>query len=50
MVRRGKTKDTLSVTIDKTILKKFNDYCNKNVINKSRFIEKLISDFLKGVE
>jgi metal-responsive CopG/Arc/MetJ family transcriptional regulator len=44
----GRTKETLSVTIDKAIFKKLNDYCDKNVINRSRFIEKLISDFLEG--
>lgn len=48
MVKRGRTKDTLSVTIDKELLKRFNNHCDDNAINKSKLIEKLISDYSEG--
>ena len=39
-------KERLSATIDAKILKKFNEFCRENIINKSQLIEKLIKDYL----
>lgn len=47
-MKKGVTKERLSVTIDKTLLKKFNDFCNKNLINKSKQVELLIKKFMEG--
>jgi metal-responsive CopG/Arc/MetJ family transcriptional regulator len=51
MRKRGVTKEKLSITINKQVLKKFNDYCDENSINKSDLLEKQIKKFLeeKGV-
>ncbi|MDH3353420.1 MAG: hypothetical protein OEL87_03155 [Nanoarchaeota archaeon] len=48
MKKRGVTKESLSVTIDKNILKRLNDFCEKNLINKSKFVESLIEKQLGG--
>lgn len=50
MIPKGRTKDTLSITIEKEILKKFNNYSDKNAINKSKSIEKLFLDFIEEIE
>jgi metal-responsive CopG/Arc/MetJ family transcriptional regulator len=42
------TKDKLNASIDKNLLKKFNEYCNKNLINKSKQIEDLMKKFVEG--
>jgi len=48
MGKKGVTKDNLSVTINKEILQKFNEYCDKNSINRSGWVEKKIKGFLEG--
>ena len=45
-MKRGLTKDTLCVTIDKNILKRFNEFCEKNSTNRSDWVEKRIREFL----
>ena len=42
------TKNNLSVTIDKEILKKFRDYCDKNAKTYSKQVELLIINFFGG--
>lgn len=41
------SKKAMSVTIDKEILKKFNEFCEENSINKSKLIEKQIKKYLE---
>lgn len=40
-------KKRLSATIDDSILDDFNSHCERECINKSKLIEKLISEYLK---
>ncbi|MGY4884444.1 MAG: ribbon-helix-helix domain-containing protein [Nanobdellota archaeon] len=49
MKKRMLNREKISVTIDKKILKKFNDYCDENSINKSQLLEKQIIKYLKEV-
>jgi len=45
---KGKlTKKVFSVTVDKDLLEKFNEYCDENSINKSDLIEKKIRKYLE---
>jgi hypothetical protein len=37
----------LNFTIDKEVLLKFNEYCKKNCINKSRKLEQLVMNYLE---
>jgi len=39
-------KITVSYTIDENVKKQFDEYCDKGLHNKSRVINKLISDWL----
>jgi len=50
MVKRGVTKGKLSVTIDKTVLYNFTNFCKTNAINRSQLIEKLIINYLREKE
>ncbi|MBR9701712.1 hypothetical protein GOV13_02210 [Candidatus Pacearchaeota archaeon] len=47
-MKRGVTKGKLNASIDKALLKKFNDFCDKKILNKSRQVEELIKKFLEG--
>ena len=42
------TKGKLNASIDKNLLRKFNEFCEKNLINKSKQIEELMKKFLEG--
>jgi len=42
------TKKTISVSISEEILKKFNEHCEDNSINKSKLVEKLILKHMEG--
>ncbi|MEK6927333.1 MAG: hypothetical protein AABX11_02775 [Nanoarchaeota archaeon] len=47
-MRRGEVKKGhLSVTLAPETLKRFNDFCEENSINKSDKVEKLIEKFLE---
>ena len=41
---------TLSFTFDEQFIKQFNDYCVKHTINKSRFVEKIVTEHIINVE
>lgn len=43
-------KETASFTIEKETLKKFNEYCKENTINRSGMVERLLQEFLKRNE
>ena len=47
MLKTGQTKCNLSVTIDKEIRQKFEIYCKRNWINKSKLVEDLIEKHLE---
>ena len=47
MKKRGVKTGHLTASISQEVLKKFNEYCEKNSINKSDKIEKLIIRFLE---
>jgi metal-responsive CopG/Arc/MetJ family transcriptional regulator len=50
MAKTGKgktTKKVFSVTVDTSLLEKFNEYCDENSINKSDLIEKQIKKYLE---
>ncbi|MBS3085836.1 hypothetical protein J4225_04085 [Candidatus Pacearchaeota archaeon] len=49
MKRGAEKKGRLSATINPQTLKKFNEYCDKNSINKSQLLEKQIIKILKEV-
>jgi len=46
-MKKGVTKSHLSATVDNSTLKKFQEYCYENSINKSDLIEKMIERYLK---
>lgn len=41
------TREHLVATIDENVLKRWNDYCDKRDINRSRKLERIITEFLK---
>lgn len=41
------TKKVMSVTVEEEILSKWKDYTDKNFINSSKLIEKLLEEHLK---
>jgi len=44
---KTKNKKLVSYSIDKNIIKVFNEYCKNNSINKSLLIENYIKSFIK---
>lgn len=40
-------KEKVTITIDKVTYQKFRELCDKMAINKSKFVENMIKDFLE---
>lgn len=48
MSRSGRNTEPISISIDKVVLKKLDEYCKKKLIPRSKLIGKIIKDFLEG--
>jgi metal-responsive CopG/Arc/MetJ family transcriptional regulator len=50
--KKGQSKEKVGFSIDKDINELLDDYCQYNMINKSKLVNKLIKDYLikKGEE
>jgi metal-responsive CopG/Arc/MetJ family transcriptional regulator len=46
--KRGINKSKVGFSLDSDLLEDFNEYCEKHTVNKSKLVNKLISDFLKN--
>lgn len=50
MSRGGRNTENISISINKVVLKKFDEYIDKNLTDRSKLIGKLIKDFLEEIK
>jgi len=47
---KGVTKKKVGFSVDIKIYEKFEEYCDVKLINKSKLLNKIITDFVKSTE